>query len=187
MDAADQGIFNTAVDWYRGRGFWFSPPAVTIQDGKVKVSSTGGKGDWPAHPMKGGLEISAPNDSTQPLWSQDFESLAEVYNTESRLNSDLATYYREHIRSSLEDATSQIDPATGKPRKFGVLVMEPMCLGAGGMVFVDPLFQRVLVDVVRESADILGAGEVEAPEKGEWAGLPVLFDEGAPASEPSFY
>ncbi len=40
------------------------------------------------------------------------------------------------------------------------------------MVFVDPLFQRCLIDVVRSAA---GKG-VEGQR--EWKGLPVIFDEG---------
>lgn len=44
-------------------------------------------------------------------------------------------------------------------------------MGAGGMIFVDPLFQRVLVDVVRSREDHAD----HTP--GEWQGLPVIFDE----------
>ncbi len=44
-------------------------------------------------------------------------------------------------------------------------------MGAGGMICVDPLFQRVLVDVIRsrDASSALGPGE--------WQGLPVIFDE----------
>lgn len=31
---------------------------------------------------------------------------------------------------------------------LGSLLLEPLVMGAGGMVFVDPLFQRVLVQVI---------------------------------------
>lgn len=33
---------------------------------------------------------------------------------------------------------------------LGSLLLEPLVMGAGGMVFVDPLFQRVLVQVKGE-------------------------------------
>ena len=33
---------------------------------------------------------------------------------------------------------------------LGSLLLEPLVMGAGGMVFVDPLFQRVLVQVEGE-------------------------------------
>lgn len=32
-------------------------------------------------------------------------------------------------------------------RILGSLLLEPVLMGAGGMIFVDPLFQRVLVQV----------------------------------------
>lgn len=58
------------------------------------------------------------------------------------------------------------------------------------MLFVDPLFQACLVEVVRASADIFGGdghaggSYEEALEKGserdgaEWTGLPIIYDEG---------
>lgn len=46
-------------------------------------------------------------------------------------------------------------------------------MGAGGMVFVDPLFQRVLIDAVRafDFGSRPGSGAIG------WKGLPVIFDE----------
>ena len=41
------------------------------------------------------------------------------------------------------------------------------------MIFVDPLFQRVLIDVVRTSPSL--SPNVRADD--EWSGLPVIFDE----------
>ena len=46
-------------------------------------------------------------------------------------------------------------------------------MGAGGMIFVDPLFQRVLVDSVRTSPCFSRTIRKE----GSWSGLPVIFDE----------
>jgi bifunctional dethiobiotin synthetase / adenosylmethionine---8-amino-7-oxononanoate aminotransferase len=43
-------------------------------------------------------------------------------------------------------------------------------MGAGGMIFVDPLFQRVLIDTVRSR-------DTEQRTPGDWRGLPVIFDE----------
>jgi dethiobiotin synthetase/adenosylmethionine--8-amino-7-oxononanoate aminotransferase len=76
--------------------------------------------------------------------------------------------------------------------------MEPVCLGAGGMVFVDPLFQKILVDVVRSSSDLFGSTKLtassdsssqsrlsSADEAGEWQGLPVIYDEGVSSHSPS--
>lgn len=41
------------------------------------------------------------------------------------------------------------------------------------MIFVDPLFQRVLIDVVRSYGHFGGPSSVS----GDWDGLPVIFDE----------
>lgn len=113
-----------------------------------------------------------------------FESLQSIYSLENRLKTDLAEYYRYHIRSHL----MRIIREGG--RRFGGLVIEPVCLGAGGMVFVDPLFQACMVEVVRASGDLFGGNawtggsyerELQAlPTRSaaEWQGLPIIYDEG---------
>lgn len=69
-------------------------------------------------------------------------------------------------------------------------MMEPTCLGAGGMLFVDPLFQACLVEVVRCSGDLFGKAHYKGEgyeaelaglakrNAGEWQGLPIIYDEG---------
>lgn len=158
MDATDASIFNTAVDWYKGRGHWFSPPVVTISDGQVTISSTG-PDNWPAH------DSQAVTQSTDSSWSTTLPSLADAYDVSARLSSPLAEYYRSHIFATLLRLNDE-------GRRFGALIIEPICLGAGGMVFVDPLFQRCLVDVVRSAAGKGNEGQRE------WKGLPVIYDEG---------
>lgn len=127
--------------------------------------------------MKDGVQATG-TESGKHHWSVDFGSLEEVYDVEARLQSDLAKYYTRHIRHTLERVSAEIDPVTGRKRQFGALVLEPICLGAGGMVFVDPLFQRCLMDVVRSSADLFGKETEVVTEDGAWQGLPVVFDEG---------
>jgi dethiobiotin synthetase/adenosylmethionine--8-amino-7-oxononanoate aminotransferase len=61
--------------------------------------------------------------------------------------------------------------------------MEPVILGAGGMRFVDPLFQQALVDVVRRydfsPSSSTTQTQTQTPKTDEhaWSGLPVVFDE----------
>jgi len=87
-------------------------------------------------------------------------SLSWIYNVPARLNTPLASAYREHVNGTLEKlARGTGDGGDGSGTTLGALVLEPLVLGAGGMVFVDPLFQRVLVDSARA------------------LGLPVVFDE----------
>lgn len=145
MDACEASTFSTAVDWYRGRGYWFSPPLVQVIDGVPKISTT--------NPDPPGGE-----------WTASFETLSEIYDVEKRLQTPLAKTYRQHIDETLEKLV-------GSGRRFGALVMEPVCLGAGGMAFVDPLFQRCLIDCVRDS-------KLFGPDGEGWHGLPVIFDEG---------
>ncbi|KAF9020973.1 PLP-dependent transferase [Hymenopellis radicata] len=90
------------------------------------------------------------------------EVLSWAYDVPARLTSRLAMVYRSHIEKTLEMLRS-------KGTSLGALVLEPLILGAGGMMFIDPLFQRVLVDVVRE---------MEATtDRSSWSGMPVIFDE----------
>ena len=66
--------------------------------------------------------------------------------------------------------------------RYGSLMLGPLLLGAGGMKFIDPLFQRVLIDVARSSEDILFPGisprTINAPVfQRRWRGLPLIYDE----------
>ncbi|CAK9781058.1 adenosylmethionine-8-amino-7-oxononanoate transaminase [Cutaneotrichosporon oleaginosum] len=171
MDATPASTFNTAVDWYKGRGHWFSPPAVLVQNGVATVSTTA-PDSWAPLPS------STP---TKDGWEFSFGSLGAVYDLTARRASPMATYYCQHIRSTLERLVSE-------GHQFGALVLEPTCLGAGGMVFVDPLFQACLVDVVRASADLFSgepdgkAYDAALADLGErdsaaWQGVPVIYDE----------
>lgn len=69
------------------------------------------------------------------------------------------------------------------PIKFGALILEPLVMGAGGMIFVDPLFQRVLIDVVRTDTKLFPAhsnisNSLPAFDSTPvWQGLPIIYDE----------
>ncbi|KAI9638500.1 putative Adenosylmethionine-8-amino-7-oxononanoate transaminase [Dioszegia hungarica] len=174
MDATEASAFNKAVDWYKGRGHWFSPPIVQFINGTPTISTTG-PDHWPAPPSSG--FTPAPDG-----WQTTFKSIQAVYDLGSRTASPLADYYRSYIRSSFEGLVKE-------GRKFGAVMMEPTCLGAGGMLFVDPLFQACLIEVVRSSGDLFGGAEhkgrgyegemsaLDGRDPGEWQGLPIIYDE----------
>ena len=160
MDACEPSTYSQAVDWYRGRGHWFDPPSVRFKDAKASVRLP--------EEIGGG--------------TAEYGSIHRVYDVPSRLASDpLAAKYKEFIRRQLDRMVRE------DGRRFGALVIEPLVLGAGGMVFVDPLYQRVLVDVVRQSSDLfaltdapLSSAKVNVAEIEDgttWRGLPVIFDE----------
>lgn len=185
MDACEPSVYSEAVHWYRGRGYWFDPPTVEIKGtcGGATVSLTVPDADT-ASQMAQHLPASSSHDGSATVFAHEFASVQDVYDVEARLQSDpLAAFYRASIRAKLE----QLIVVEG--RKFGALVLEPLVMGAGGMVFVDPLFQRVLIDVVRASEDLFSL--TDAPLKSartplpstpsgdvsEWRGIPVIFDE----------
>jgi dethiobiotin synthetase/adenosylmethionine--8-amino-7-oxononanoate aminotransferase len=153
MDMCEGGAFNSEVEWYKGRGFWFDAPCVGIKDGVVSVEPS----TW----MR--------TEATK------FRTLSEVYDVSARLGSELAKTYATCIREKLRALCIE------EGRRYGALVLEPLLLGAGGMKFIDPLFQRVLIDVVRSSEDVLFPGlsprTIMLLPSQRWRGLPLIYDE----------
>ena len=144
MDASEGGVYSRSVEWYRGRGFWLDPPTIKIEEGKPVIRFEGEQWQGVTHPRA-------------------FETIGQVYDVEARLagkgaseQETLASIYRRHISRLADHAQDKLGI------NFGVLILEPVVMGAGGMLFVDPLFHRVLVDFVRESLETR---------------LPVIFDD----------
>ena len=110
MDCSEPSVYNTKVEWYRGRGHWFDFPIVKMV-----------KGQW---------KVEIPEQLREDLGDgADFGSLSAVFNLDVRKNSKLAEKYKAHIKDTLEDL------ALRQGRKFGALMIEPIILGAGGMLF----------------------------------------------------
>lgn len=107
MDCADPGVYNEEVEWYSGRGHWFDFPKVAMKDGVWKVTMP--------EEMGGG--------------ETEFASLSEVFDVEGREAGSLGEMYAKYIRARLE----QLVKFEG--RKFGAVMIEPVVLGAGGMLF----------------------------------------------------
>ena len=144
MDACEEGVYT--CEWHDAKGYWLDPPTVSNKKGRVVVSLP------PSIAGEGATEV-------------DVGSLQDAYDVEARLKTPLARLYRDFVSSTLE----KLKDRRGAP-ELAALVLEPLVMGAGGMIFVDPLFQRVLVDTVR-------AAEAHPPSDGGWSGLPVIFDE----------
>ncbi|KAI8937483.1 hypothetical protein NX059_005201 [Plenodomus lindquistii] len=151
MDASEPCVFNEKVDWYRGRGYWFDYPTFKLKKGKWIVEAPAG--------MEG--EFGPP---------QEFMTQDGIFDLNTRGRSKL---YEAYIKKTLDRLVLK------EGRKFGGLVMEPVVLGAGGMIFVDPLFQQSLAKVVRSYNFRTGyeIAESLAHESLDWSGLPVVFDE----------
>ncbi|KAG1821199.1 onanonoxo-7-onima-8-eninoihtemlysoneda [Suillus subaureus] len=128
MDACEEGVYT--CEWHEAKGYWFEPPTVSIRQGRVAVS----------------LPPALSSLTSDQRTVEGFETLSHVYDVEQRLESPLAKHYRQYLDKYMR--ALQADDT----RKLAALVLEPIVMGAGGMIFVDPLFQRIMVDVVRDPA-----------------------------------
>lgn len=172
MDCAEPSAFNRKVDWYQGKGLWFDPPAVLYRDGD---DARGWEVAVPAS-WDDDVETTTSTTTTTPR-RREFTSLATVFDLDAREARGEHRAYERYIEAVLR-------AHVGAGRRFGALVMEPVVLGAGGMVLVDPLFQRALVATVRRLGNLFGgggggggAGPGDEGNPRDWAGLPVVFDE----------
>ena len=149
MDASPATAFNgpRQTPWYRGRGLFLEPPTLALKSGRWVVTSADGKEE---------LDVHGSRD--------------EAFDLASREELPLRARYAEEIEASID--ACERGGGEGAPgcagecrvgkcpgHAFGALVVEPLLLGAGGMVLVDPLWQRTLIHVCRHR------------------GLPVVFDE----------
>ncbi len=109
MDCSEPCVFNQEVEWYQGKGAWL---------------------DYPTVQCRGGLwEVDVP-DEMKPLQATGpFLSLSAIFDVESRESRGEARGYVQFITAALESLAAQ-------GRRFGALMMEPIVLGAGGMLLV---------------------------------------------------
>ncbi|EGD98940.1 hypothetical protein TESG_06303 [Trichophyton tonsurans CBS 112818] len=152
MDCSEPSTYNKKVEWYRGRGYWFDFPMVQMTEGIWKVS------------VPQGLRKELGDDVS-------FRNISSVFDLNARKESSIAGRYRNYIKKTLENVVQS-------GQKLGALIIEPIILGAGGMLFCDPLFQQSLVQVVRENPQIFSQYHHQPPASPDsWSGLPVIFDE----------
>ena len=162
MNCSEPSPFNEKVDWYKPSGFWFNPPQLRMR-----------KGVW---------EVTVPKDltaGTADESSQDqslkFKSLTDVFDFSVRQDAGHEEQYAQVIQKTLTRLIKE------DGRKFGALILEPIIMGAGGMIFVDPLFQRTLIQQTRRlnAADgsFAPSQHADNPKSSTWTGLPIIADE----------
>lgn len=153
MNASEPSPFNDKVDWYQPWGHWFSPPEVKFV-----------KGEW---------QVQLPHDMPREAGATTiFSSLEKIFDFSTR--DDDVQFYKDYISHTLTHLTHH------QQRKFGALILEPLIMGAGGMIFVDPLFQRVLVQTIRADPRLINPHVKERPTAAEsidWSGVPIVADE----------
>ncbi|KAF7543443.1 hypothetical protein G7046_g9999 [Stylonectria norvegica] len=154
MDCAEPCTFNEKVEWYEGKGAWLDYPTVRCSDDT-----------W---------HVDVPEALREDLGrGEEFDALADIFDVEARERGDEGRRYERYIEATLAKLQKQ-------GHKFGALMLEPVILGAGGMLFVDPLFQRTLVNVVRRSPHLFATSPSPPSPPADplsWSGLPVVFDE----------
>ncbi|KAI1918149.1 hypothetical protein LOZ12_002643 [Ophidiomyces ophidiicola] len=152
MDCSEPSTYNKRVEWYRGRGHWFDFPKVQMSNGV-----------W---------SVTVPEELSAALGDDvKFPSLSAIFDIEARADSPSAKRYQHYIKVTLERMVEE------KGMKFGALIIEPVILGAGGMLFSDPLFQHSLVQVIRNHPEIFKSGSSPPSTPTDWSGVPVIFDE----------
>jgi dethiobiotin synthetase/adenosylmethionine--8-amino-7-oxononanoate aminotransferase len=109
MDCAEPCVYNEKIEWYEGKGYWFDYPTVQCVKGK-----------W---------VVDVPESLRDDLTGSNLDSISDVFDLQSRLETEAYQKYARYIESVLKKLQ-----AAG--RKFGALMMEPVVLGAGGMILV---------------------------------------------------
>ncbi|CAG8835736.1 10199_t:CDS:2, partial [Racocetra persica] len=99
-----------------------------------------------------------------------YPSLSSIFSPERSFSDPVSLIYKKHIKETITRFINE-------GNKFGALVLEPIVMGAGGMIFVDPLFQKLLVEFVREWDGWIEHWGDNQQNDNDWKGLPVIFDE----------
>ncbi|CAM9611581.1 unnamed protein product [Chrysoparadoxa australica] len=145
MVIAEPSVYNAKQHpWYvyTPKGLFFKPPTVSWIDGDLTLTI-------PSEMMAAEAEAGTI-DAKGPQMA----SLELLFDYGTRDSSDEASIYRCHIQKLMAEHR-----ADGQCTELGSLLLEPVLLGAGGMMLVDPLFQRILVQECRRE------------------GIPVIYDE----------
>jgi bifunctional dethiobiotin synthetase / adenosylmethionine---8-amino-7-oxononanoate aminotransferase len=111
MDCSEPSTFNEKVHWYQGRGYWFDVPQAKMKNGVWMVE----------------IPPEMRHCFDQPTIR--FSSLSGIFDIMSRKDSATAHGYIKYVRETL-------GKLRGEGKTFGALIMEPVILGAGGMILV---------------------------------------------------
>ena len=87
-----------------------------------------------------------------------FKSIFDLFDFKLRDESHLATVYRNYINFKIDQIEK--DPSTNK--EIACVLLEPIMMGAGGMIMVDPLYQRIIVQECKKRHKVVVYDEVAA-------------------------
>lgn len=109
MDCSEPNVYNEKVEWYNARGLWLEYPTVKCVKGRWTV----------AIPREMGVAAAAEEIA--------FSSLSAVFDLDKR--GKLRALYEAYLLDLFGEPRM-------RKRKIGALILEPVVLGAGGMVLV---------------------------------------------------
>ncbi|CAJ0908315.1 7692_t:CDS:2, partial [Entrophospora sp. SA101] len=103
-----------------------------------------------------------------------YTSLSSLFSDERLISDPISYFYTNYIKKYLTNLVIHNNV------KFGALLIEPIVMGAGGMMFVDPLFQKCLINFIRNwdywKIGVDGGGRRD-DDNNDWKGIPIVFDE----------
>eukprot|EP00210_Caulerpa_lentillifera_P006579 g6284.t1 len=144
MDCSPGSVFNQRVVWYRSLCKCLDPPTLIFRRGEwnIKIPET-----WPDDVVREMCHWSV--GKWTPYSSITPGSVAEENFIE------LCSYV---INTFIDECEEQFSEEQGR-HKIGACVLEPVIQGAGGMIMIEPWFQRVVQSICEERD------------------IPVIFDE----------
>lgn len=157
MNCSEPSTFNDKVDWYKPWGHWFEPPQLLMRKGRWDITIPS--------------SMLSKSDSTNIL---RFPTLDAIFDFSSRASD--AARYENYIIKTLSHLVHD------QGHRFGALILEPILMGAGGMIFVDPLFQRTLITTIRSNPSLIlpdysPPSSQKSDDHTTWSGLPLIADE----------
>lgn len=106
MDCSEPSLYNSKINWYKNRGYWFDYPSVTFSYGK-----------W---------AVEIPEYLRSDLgYGRGFDKMDDIFDVENRNSGPYESYIFKKIQQWVNEGA-----------KFGAVLFEPVILGAGGMVLV---------------------------------------------------
>lgn len=123
MNTSPPNVFNTSQHpWYQCKAQALSVPTVAVVKGSLHINTSSLCNSKIDHAIESHLI--------------GVDTVKELFDMDGRMTTDLATAYTEHISDILSKCSKS-------NKEVGALVIEPIMLGAAGLKFLDPLFQKV--------------------------------------------
>ena len=138
MDMCAPTVFNMGQhSWYFPRTLSLDPPTLAWNQGLLRIH------------LPEGVQCKDEEGVTM------FDSQAKVFDLVERLKGRLTDVYRRWVKDAIKSFSDRPEAP-----ELAAVLLEPVFMGAGGMLVVDPLFQRVVVEEAREKGMIIVMDEI---------------------------